>query len=76
MRLSNQCWAFGCRRTGSRDRLCSSACPPDECAYEQAIETEIVAPHRWEKRRSSGGVPIEVAQLRPSVLVRRASGVA
>jgi hypothetical protein len=71
MRLSNQCWAFGCQRTGSRDKLCSSACPPDECAYEQAIETEVIAPHRWEPHRSSGGVSIMVAQLGRSALVRK-----
>jgi hypothetical protein len=35
------------------------------------IEIEVFAPHRWEYRISSGGVPIQVAQLRPSVLVRR-----
>jgi hypothetical protein len=35
------------------------------------IEIEVFAPHCWEHRISSGGVPIQVAQLRPSVLLRR-----
>jgi hypothetical protein len=35
------------------------------------IEIEVFAPHRWEHRISSGGVPTQVAQLRPSVRVRR-----
>jgi len=37
----------------------------------QLIEIEVFAPHCWEHRISSGGVPIQVAQLRPSVLLRR-----
>jgi hypothetical protein len=37
----------------------------------QLIEIEVFVPHRWEHRISSGGVPIQVAQLRPSVLLRR-----
>jgi len=35
------------------------------------IEIEVFDPHRWEHRISSGGVPIQVAQLRPSILLRR-----
>jgi hypothetical protein len=35
------------------------------------IEIEVFAPHCWEHRFSSGGLPIQVAQLRPSVLLRR-----
>jgi hypothetical protein len=35
------------------------------------IEIEVFAPHCWEHRISSGGVPIQVAQLRPSALLRR-----
>jgi hypothetical protein len=35
------------------------------------IEIEVCGPHYWEHRMSSGGVPIQVAQLRPSVLLRR-----
>jgi hypothetical protein len=65
MRLSNQCWAFGCERTGSHDRLCGSICPAD------VIETEIIAPHHWEPRVSSDGVRVQVAQLRKSFLQRR-----
>jgi hypothetical protein len=34
------------------------------------IEIEVFAPHCWEHRISSGGVPLQVAQLRPSVLLR------
>jgi hypothetical protein len=37
----------------------------------QLIEIEVFAPHCWEHRISSGGVPIQVAQLSPSVLLRR-----
>lgn len=35
------------------------------------IATEVFAPHCWEHRISSGGVSIQVAQLRPSALLRR-----
>jgi hypothetical protein len=35
------------------------------------IEIDVFAPHCWEHRISSGGVPIQVAQLRPSALLRR-----
>lgn len=35
------------------------------------IEIEVFAPHCWQHRISSGGVPIQVAQLRRSVLLRR-----
>jgi hypothetical protein len=35
------------------------------------FEIEVFDPHRWEHRISSSGVPIQVAQLRPSVLLRR-----
>jgi|SRR5262245_10332227 len=36
------------------------------------LDVEIFAPHRWEPRRSSGGVPIMVARLGKSALVRNA----
>ena len=41
--------------------------------FADLVETEVFGPHRWEDRVSSGGVPIQVAQLRKSVLVRRAA---
>jgi hypothetical protein len=67
MQLSPRCFAFGCPRTGSRDRLCGCPCPD---GYEQAIETEVFAPHHWEGRVSSNGVPIQVSRLGKSSLVR------
>jgi hypothetical protein len=35
------------------------------------VETEVFAPFRWGDRVSSGGVPIQVARLGKSALVRR-----
>jgi hypothetical protein len=39
--------------------------------FQRLLEIEVFAPHCWEDRISSGGVPIQVAQLRPSALLRR-----
>jgi hypothetical protein len=39
--------------------------------FSRLFEIEVFAPHCWEQRMSSGGVPIQVAQLRPSALLRR-----
>jgi len=37
----------------------------------RVLDAEIYARYDWEDRVSSGGIPIRVAQLRPSALVRR-----
>jgi hypothetical protein len=39
-------------------------------ASKTVCDVEIYAPHHWEDRVSSDGVPILVSQLRQSVLVR------
>jgi hypothetical protein len=38
---------------------------------QRLLDIEVFVPHCWEHRISSGGVPIQVAQLRPSALLRR-----
>src|SRR5262245_3376954 len=49
------------------------AVTPEKTILPQSlvIETEMFGPHCWEERVSSGGVPIKVARLRPSALLRR-----
>jgi hypothetical protein len=39
----------------------------------EVVETEVFAPHHWENCVSSGGVRIQVAQLRKSFLQRRSA---
>src|SRR5262249_4315266 len=46
---------------------------PNIRGYGYVINAEIFAPHHWEERVSSGGVPIAVTQLRKSSLVRKAA---
>jgi hypothetical protein len=46
-------------------------CEKTPLPFQRLIEIELFGPHYWEHRISSGGVPIQVAQLRPSALLRR-----